>query len=98
MRLLDRYRRFDDVPREEADRALRADRRRERRLARRPPTVLDLSRTISTSLPDTEVVNAALAVARTGLNAEPDPEATDVRRAAADPHRASPPEGSVGER
>lgn len=96
MRLLDRYRRFDDVPREEADRALRAERRRERGLARRPPSVLDLTRTISARLPDTEVVNAALAVTRTGLNAEPDPEATDVRRAAADHHGVAAEQVAVG--
>ena len=85
MRLIDHYRRFSDPPREEVTRALR-EQRRQRELARRRSALVDLSKTTSPALPDTEIVNAAIAVARTRINAEPDPEGASVREAAAAHH------------
>ena len=86
MGLLDRYRRFDDLPPEELRRSLRERSRHERETTRRGTSLLDLSRTVWPRLPNTEVANAAIAVARTSLNVYPDPRAEAVRQKVADGH------------
>ena len=96
MGLLDRYRRFEDVPADEVHRDLQSRRDRERARARRQTTELDLSRTSSPVLPNTEVVNAAIAVARTCVNVDPDPRAAETRTAIADHHGVALEQVAIG--
>ena len=95
MGLLDRYRRYDDRP-PEARRELVERRRQERRrsLERRGP--LDLSQTVLPTLPNPEVVNAAIAVARTRLQDYPDPEGSALRRALGSRHGVDPAQITTG--
>jgi histidinol-phosphate aminotransferase len=86
MGLLARYRRFEDVPPDEVYRDLRSRRRREREAERDRLPEIDLSRTSSPLLPNTEVVNAAIAVTRTCVNSDPDPRSIEARSAIAEHH------------
>ena len=96
MRLLDRYRRYGDLsPKERRDRMLE-HRREERQRAGHHRPVLDLSGTAPSALPNPEVVNAAIAVARTRLQTYADPEAGVPRRALAERHDLDPEQVAVG--
>jgi histidinol-phosphate aminotransferase len=95
MGLLGRYRRYDDPSPAERRRALER-RREERRRARAEGATLDLSGTGVGALPNPEVVNAAIAVARTGLRAYADPGASAARRAIAERHGVDASQVAVG--
>ena len=82
MGLLDYYRQFEDMDESEVNEALRERRAREKALALERVPVLDLSGTEWPELPNAEVVSASVYQARGRLNGYPDPEATQVRRAA----------------
>src|SRR5919112_5770817 len=86
MRLLDRYRRYENLSAEERRRRTREHRREERQQAGQRRAVLDLSGTAASALPNPEVVNAAIAVARTRLQAYADPATAGPRRALAERH------------
>jgi histidinol-phosphate aminotransferase len=96
MGLLDYYRRYADVDVETVNRELRERRARERAhaLARLP--VVDLAGTEWPELPNAEVANAAIAVARGRLNGYPDPTAVAVRERLAERHGVSPEQVVVG--
>ena len=85
MGLLERYRRYDDLsPEERRRRAL--ERREEQRRGREEKGVVDLSDTSLPTLPNPEVVNAAIAVVRTRLHAYADPAGVAARAAIAERH------------
>ena len=90
MGLLDHYRQFEDIEQEELNRARRARRAQERRLALERVPDLDLSRTEWPELPHSEVANAAIAAARGWLNLYPDRHATLIRTALAERHGVEP--------
>ena len=83
MSFLRRYRQYDDLPLEKLVAEAERDRERRRRdLAR--VDVLDLARTERVDLPDSEVVNAAIAALRGPINLPPDRHASDLRSALAE--------------
>ncbi len=90
----DYYRQFEDIDEEVLNRERRARRARERKLALERVEELDLSGTEWPDLPHSEIVNAAIARARGGVNGYPDRHATGARRLLADRH-AIPPEKIV---
>jgi histidinol-phosphate aminotransferase len=90
MGLLDYYRQFDDVREEDLNRVRRARRARERELALAKLPQLDLSHTEWPELPNSEVVNAAIAAARGRVNGYPDPHASGVRELLAERHEIEP--------
>jgi histidinol-phosphate aminotransferase len=94
--LLDYYRQFDDVDQEEVNRALRARRARERELALAQVPTIDLSRTEWPDLPNSEMMNAAIAAARGGVNNYPDRHAEAIRATLADRHRVAPEQIVLG--
>jgi histidinol-phosphate aminotransferase len=94
--LLDYYRQFEELDPEEVNRELRARRAREKAQALEQVPELDLSSTEWPSLPDAEIVNAAIAVARGRVNAYPDRYATRVRRLLAERHGVAPEQVVVG--
>jgi histidinol-phosphate aminotransferase len=96
MGLLDYYRQFEDVDLEEINQARRARRAREKRLALERVPDLDLSSTEWPDLPNSEVVNASIAVARGRVNGYPDRHATRVRRILAESHDLAPEQLVLG--
>jgi histidinol-phosphate aminotransferase len=96
MGLLDYYRQFEDEDEEEHNRELRERRHRERRLALEQVPDLDLSSTEWPDFPNSEVVNASIAVARGRVNGYPDRLAGRVRRALAEHHGIEPEQIAVG--
>jgi histidinol-phosphate aminotransferase len=96
MRLLDRYRRYGDLSAEERRRRMLEHHREERRRAGQQPAALDLSDTAASALANPEVVNAAIAVARTRLQTYADPAAVVPRRALAERHDLDPEQVAVG--
>ena len=84
MGLLDYYRQFEDVDEEELNRERRERRHRERRLALEQVPDLVLSGTEWPDFPNSEVVNASIAMARGRVNGYPDRHAAQVRRALAE--------------
>jgi histidinol-phosphate aminotransferase len=96
MALLDYYRQFDDIDEEELNRARRARRAREKELALQHVPDLDLSGTEWPDLPNSEVVNASIAVARGRVNGYPDRHASRVRRTLAERHGVEPEQVVMG--
>src|SRR3954453_10795325 len=96
MGLLDYYRQFEDIDEEELNRARRARRAREKELALQRVPDLDLSGTEWPDLPNSEVVNAAIAVARGRVNGSPARHASRVRRALAERHGVEPEQVVMG--
>jgi histidinol-phosphate aminotransferase len=90
------YRQFDDVDEVEANRERRERRHRERMLALEQVPDLDLSGTEWPDLPDSEVVNAAIARARGRVNGYPDRHASGVRRLLAERHGVAPEQVALG--
>jgi histidinol-phosphate aminotransferase len=86
----DYYRQFDDLDEELLNRERRERRERERRLALERVPDLDISGTEWPELPDSEIVNAAIARARGRVNGYPDRHASGVRRLLADRHGIAP--------
>lgn len=96
MGLLDYYRQFEDMDEEEVNRGLRERRRREKELALQHVPTLDLSSTEWPDFPNSEVVNAAIYVARGRVNGYPDRFASGVRRMLAERHQLDPEQIVVG--
>jgi len=96
MGLLDYYRQFQELDQEEVNRGLRERRRREKAQALQRVPSLDLSGTEWPDLPDSEVVNAAIAAARGAVNGYPDRHAGQVRELLAERHRVAPEQIVVG--
>jgi histidinol-phosphate aminotransferase len=96
MGLLDYYRQFEDVDQEEWNRGLRERRARERALALEKVPTIDLSGTEWPDLPNSEVVNAAIARARGRVNGYPDRHAAGIRAALAERHGVAPEQIVVG--
>jgi histidinol-phosphate aminotransferase len=96
MGLLDYYRQFEDEDEEEINRQKRERRHAERRLALEQVPDLDLSGTEWPDLPNSEVVNASIAIARGRVNSYPDRYSAQVRRALADVHEVEPEQIAVG--
>jgi histidinol-phosphate aminotransferase len=86
----DYYRQFDDIDEDELNVERRARRRREKQLALERLPDLDLSGTEWPDLPNSEVVNAAIARARGLVNRYPDRHAAGVRRLLAERHAVEP--------
>ena len=96
MGLLDYYRQFADVDREEDNRIRRERRHRERALELERVPDLDLSGTEWPEFPNSEVVNASIYTARGRVNGYPDRHAEDVRGALARLHDVDPERIVVG--
>ncbi len=96
MGLLDYYRQFSDVDREEDNRVRRERRRRERALELERVPDLDLSGTEWPEFPNSEVVNASIFTARGRVNGYPDRHAESVRGALAQLHDVEPERIVVG--
>jgi len=77
--LLDYYRQFDDMDQEELNRERRERRAREKALALEQVPTVDLSGTEWPNFPNSEIMNAAIAVARGRVNGYPDRLASAVR-------------------
>jgi histidinol-phosphate aminotransferase len=90
------YRQFEDIDELELNRQRRARRAEERRLALERVPDLDLSGTEWPDLPHSEVVNAAIARARGGVNSYPDRYAAGVRRLLAQRHGVPPEQVALG--
>jgi histidinol-phosphate aminotransferase len=88
--LLDYYRQFDDMDQEEVNRGLRERRRREKEMELQVVPNLDLSSTEWPDFPNSEVVNAAIFVARGRVNGYPDRFASSIRAMLADRHQLDP--------
>ena len=96
MGLLDYYRQFEDVDEEEWNRGLRERRARERALALEQVPSVDLSSTEWPDMPNSEVVNAAIARARGRVNGYPDRHAAGIRALLAERHGVTPEQIVVG--
>ena len=92
----DYYRQFEDLDPDELNRALRVRRHEERRRALERIPDLDLSGTEWPDLPDSEIVNAAIARARGRVNGYPDRHASGVRRLLAERHGVAPEQIVLG--
>jgi histidinol-phosphate aminotransferase len=92
----DYYRQFDDIHQGEPNLERRARRERERRLALERLPDLDLSGTEWPDLPQSEIVNAAIARARGLVNRYPDRHAARVRRLLAERHGVAPEQIVLG--
>lgn len=90
MGLLDYYRQFNDMDQEEVNQRLREKRRLEKEMALQVVPNLDLSSTEWPDFPNSEVVNAAIFVARGRVNGYPDRFASTVRSALASRHGVDP--------
>jgi histidinol-phosphate aminotransferase len=86
----DYYRQFEDVHQGKLNLERRARRKREKRLALERLPDIDLSGTEWPDLPDSEIVNAAIARARGLVNRYPDRHAAGVRRLLAERHGVAP--------
>ena len=96
MGLLDYYRRFEELDQEQVNRELRARRAREKTMALAQVPVLDLSSTEWPDLPNAEVMNASIYVARGRVNGYPDRQASHVRRVLAERHGLEPEQIVLG--
>ncbi len=96
MGLLDYYRRYADLDPEEVNRGLRERRAQERARALARVPLLDLRSTEWPDLPNAEVANAAIAVARGRLNGYPDPRAEGLRASLAARHGVEPEQVILG--
>src|SRR5439155_5888554 len=79
MSLLDYYRQFEGLSREEVNQGLREEAAERRRKALTRVETLDLSQTTWPELPHPRVVNAITFVARSGLNRYPHVRTPDLR-------------------
>ena len=96
MGLLDYYRRYAEIDPEEVNRGLRERRARERAKALTELPTVDLAGTEWPELPNAEVANAAIAMARGRLNGYPDPTAGAVCERLAERHGVPPDQVTVG--
>ena len=96
MDLFSYYRQFDDVDELALNRERRERRAAERRLALEQVPDLDLSGTEWPDLPNSEIVNAAIARARGRVNGYPDRYASAVRRLLAERHAVAPEQVVLG--
>ena len=96
MGLLDYYRRYADIDAEDFNRGLRERRARERAQALARVPVVDLSGTEWPELPNSEVANAAIAMARGRINGYPDPSALALRNRLAERHELDPAQVVLG--
>jgi len=96
MGLLDYYRQFEDIDQEEWNQGLRERRAREKALALERVPTIDLSSTEWPDLPNSEVVNAAIARARGRVNGYPDRHAAGVRELLAERHGVAPEQIVLG--
>jgi histidinol-phosphate aminotransferase len=92
----DYYRQFEDLHQGELNLERRARREREKRLALERLPDIDLSGTEWPELPDSEIVNAAIARARGLVNRYPDRHAAGVRRLLAERHGVAPEQIVLG--
>jgi histidinol-phosphate aminotransferase len=92
----DYYRQFDDFDEDALNRELRARRQHEKQVALARLPDLDLSGTEWPDLPNSEVVNAAIARARGLVNRYPDRHAASVRRLLAERHGVAPERIALG--
>lgn len=90
MGLLDYYRQFDDMDQEEVNQRLREKRRLEKAMELQVVPNLDLSSTEWPDFPNSEVVNAAIFVARGRVNGYPDRFASSIRATLAERHSVDP--------
>ena len=90
MGLLDYYRQFDDMDPEEVNQGLREKRRREKEMELQVVPNLDLSGTEWPDFPNSEVMNAAIFVARGRVNGYPDRFASGIRELLAERHEVDP--------
>src|SRR5919198_4623395 len=86
MGLLDYYRQFEDIDQEEWNRGLRERRAREKATALQRVVQVDLSGTEWPDMPNSEVINAAIARARGWVNGYPDRHAAAIRSLLAERH------------
>jgi histidinol-phosphate aminotransferase len=86
MGLLDYYRQFEDIDQEEWNAGLRERRAREKATALQRVVTVDLSSTEWPDMPNSEVVNAAIARARGRVNGYPDRHASGIRAQLAERH------------
>jgi histidinol-phosphate aminotransferase len=96
MGLLDYYRQFEDIDQEEWNRGLRERRAREKATALERIVTVDLSSTEWPELPNSEVVNAAIARARGWVNGYPDRHATGIRSLLAERRGVAPEQIVLG--
>src|SRR3954453_11413612 len=96
MGLLDYYRQFEDIDEDEANRARRERRARERAAELERVPTIDLSSTEWPNFPNSEIVNASIAAARGRVNGYPDRNATAVRERLAERHGVQPEQIVVG--
>jgi histidinol-phosphate aminotransferase len=96
MGLLDYYRQFEDIDEDEANRARRERRARERAAELERVPTIDLSSTEWPNFPNSEIVNASIAAARGRVNGYPDRNATAVRTGLAERHGVAPEQVVVG--
>lgn len=96
MGLLDYYRQFEDIDQEEWNRGLRERRAREKATALQRVVEVDLSGTEWPDMPNSEVINAAIARARGWVNGYPDRHAGAIRSALAERHEVRPEQIVVG--
>src|SRR5919198_450787 len=96
MGLLDYYRQFEDVDQEEWNRGLRERRAREKAMALQRVVQVDLSGTEWPDMPNSEVVNAAIARARGWVNGYPDRHAAAIRSLLAERHGVAAEQIVVG--
>jgi histidinol-phosphate aminotransferase len=92
----DYYRQFEDLHQGELNLERRARRKLEKRLALERLPDIDLSGTEWPELPDSEIVNAAIARARGLVNRYPDRHAAGVRRLLAERHGVAPEQIVLG--
>ena len=96
MGLLDYYRQFDDMDQEEVNQGLRDKRRREKEMELQVVPNLDLSSTEWPDFPNSEVMNAAIYVARGRVNGYPDRFSSGIRATLAQRHGVDPEQVVVG--
>jgi histidinol-phosphate aminotransferase len=92
----DYYRQFDDIDEAKLNLERRARRQAEKRKALERVPDVDLSGTEWPDLPDSEIVNAAIARARGLVNRYPDRHAGGVRRLLAERHGVRPEQIALG--
>ena len=92
----DYYRQFEDIDERELNLERRARRAEEKRLALERLPDIDLSGTEWPDLPNSEIVNAAIARARGLVNRYPDRHAAGVRRLLAERHGVEPEQIALG--
>jgi histidinol-phosphate aminotransferase len=96
MGLLDYYRQFEDIDQEEWNAGLRERRAREKATALQRVVNVDLSSTEWPDMPNSEVVNAAIARARGRVNGYPDRHAGAIRSLLAERHGVAAEQIVVG--